>query len=97
MCYLVRFPAKYERFCALFVPNHQKSRNKRNGMDVEVDDGKQCPFVEHYDGFTHDLLANLRRLDGSIEPHPQYGVPVNLIAPKGTRKYWVKASTPVLG
>jgi hypothetical protein len=45
----------------------------------------------------HDVLANLRRLDGSIEPHPQYGAPVNLFAPKGTRKYWVKASTPVLG
>jgi hypothetical protein len=45
----------------------------------------------------HDVVANLRRLDGSIETHPQYGAPVNLFAPKGTRKYWVKASTPVLG
>ena len=66
-------------------------------MEVEVDDGKQCPFVEHYDGHLHDVLANLRRLDGNIETHPQYGAPVNLFAPKGTRKYWVKASTPVLG
>ena len=43
------------------------------------------------------IMVNLRRLDGNIETHPQYGAPVNLFAPKGTRKYWVKASTPVLG
>jgi hypothetical protein len=66
-------------------------------VKTDIDDAKQCPFVEHYDGFLHDVLANLRRLDGSIEPHPQYGAPVNLFAPKGTRKYWVKSSTPVLG
>ena len=70
-------------------------------MVADVDDTRQCPFVEHYDGNLHDVLANLRRLDGSIETHQQYGPPVKLFAPKGTRnldrKYWVKASTPVLG
>jgi hypothetical protein len=45
----------------------------------------------------HDVMANLRRLDGGIAAHQQYGPPVNLFSPKGTRKYWVKASTPVLG
>jgi hypothetical protein len=45
----------------------------------------------------HDVMANLRHLNGSIDTHAQYGPPVNLFAPKGTRKYWVKASTPVLG
>ena len=64
---------------------------------AEVDDTKQCPLSEHYDGNTHDVLANLRRLDGNIETHAQYGVPVNLFAPAGKRKYWVKASTPALG
>ena len=99
VCRVGRFPAKYERFCALYMPNHLKSKNKRNGSYVQIDDSKQCPFatVEYYDGFLHDLLANLRRLDGNIETHPQYGVLVDLFAPKGKRKYWVKASTPVLG
>ena len=79
------------------MPNHLKSKNKRNGVEVVVDESKQCPFAEHYDGHLHDVLANMRRLDGTIETHAQYGVPVNLFAPKGKRKYWVKASTPVLG
>ncbi len=29
--------------------------------------------------------------------HPVYGPPVNLFAPKDPRKYWIRASTPVLG
>ncbi len=64
---------------------------------VEVDDTKQCPFNEHYDGNMHDVLANLRCLDGNIETHPQYGIPVNLFTAAGKRKYWVKTSTPALG
>ena len=79
------------------MANHLKTRNRRHGVKTEVDDTRQTPFVEHYDGNLHDAVANLRRLDGSIAPHPQYGPPVNFFAPKGTRKYWVKASTPVLG
>jgi hypothetical protein len=97
LCSVGRFPSKYERFCALYVANHMKTKNRRQGVVDDVDNTRQCPFVEHYDGNLHDLLANLRRLDGSMETHPQYGPPVNLFAPKGARKYWVKASTPVLG
>ncbi len=97
VCYVGRFPAKYERFCAKYVPNNEKSKNKRNKKEVDIDDTRQCPFGEHYDGTTHDFLSNLRRIDGSIETHAQFGPPVNLFAPKGARKYWVKASTPVLG
>ncbi len=101
LCLVGRFSPKYERFCALYVANHVKTRNRRHGVVADVDDTRQCPFVEHYDGNLHDVLANVRRLDGSIETHSQYGgyygPPVNLFAPKGTRKYWVKASTPVLG
>ena len=54
-------------------------------------------LAEHYDADLHDFLSNLRRIDGTLPPHPQYGPPVNLFAPKGSRKYWVRASTPVLG
>ena len=85
-----RFPSKYERFCALYVANHMKTRNRRQGIVSEADDTRQCPFLEHYDGNLHDALANMRSLDGSIDPHPQYGPPVNFFALKGTQKYWVK-------
>ncbi len=50
-----------------------------------------------YDPDIHDALANLRRLDGSIPVHDKYGPPVYFFAPSGSRKYWVKQSTPVLG
>jgi hypothetical protein len=56
-----------------------------------------CPFAELYDADLHDFLSNLRRVDGSLPEHPQYGPPVNIFAPKGSRKYWIRASTPVLG
>ena len=92
-----RFHTKYERFCAHYVANYLKTKNRRSGIISAVDDTKQCPFHDDYDGYLHDCVANMRRLDGSIEPHPQYGPPVNLFAAKGTRKFWVKASTPVLG
>ncbi len=46
MCYVGRFPAKYECFCVLYVPNHLKSKNKRNREEVVVGESKQCPCVE---------------------------------------------------
>ena len=33
-----------------------------------------CPFADHYDADLHEFLANLRRIDGSLPPHLQYGV-----------------------
>ncbi len=38
LCYVGRFPAKYERFCAVYVANHLKTRNRRNGIVADVDD-----------------------------------------------------------
>jgi mRNA turnover protein 4 len=70
---------------------------RKLGMVVEVDDTKQCQFNEHYNGNTNEVLSNLRHLSGNIETHPQYCIPVNMFAPAGKRKYWVKASTPALG
>ncbi len=52
---------------------------------------------EHYDPNLHDLLANMRRLDGTLPPHDKFGPPVNLFAPKGSRKYWIKSSIPAFG
>ena len=57
-----------------------------------IDESKMCPFAEQYDADLHDFVSNLRRVDGSIAVHPQYGPPVNIFSPKGTRKYWVRAS-----
>jgi hypothetical protein len=79
------------------VPNNIKTKNRRNGVPLEIDESKMCPFAEHYDADLHDFVSNLRRVDGSLPLHPQYGPSVNIFAPKGSRKYWVRASTPVLG
>ncbi len=51
----------------------------------------------YYDDDIHDTVSNLRKLDGTIPVHPQYGVPLNFFAPKRAQKYWTKASTPELG
>ena len=91
------FPARFLRFGPLHTPNHLKTKAKRNDQAIGVDDGKSCPLQHMYDPDIHDALANLRRLDGSIPVHDKYGPPVNFFAPSGSRKYWVKQSTPVLG
>ena len=102
-CFLSgRFPSKFERFCAVFVANHVKTKNSRSGLPPrgEHDDAaKSCPFnsANHFDADIHDALANMRRLDGSPLPHERYGPPVNFFAAKGCRKYWITKETPVLG
>ena len=101
-CVSVRFPLKYEHFCAVFVANHIKTRNRRSGLPSrgdKDDDSKMCPFgnADNYDADIHDALANMRRLDGSPLPHEKYGQPVNCFAPKGSRKYWITKETPILG
>ncbi len=83
-------------FCAYFVPNYLKTRNRRSGHSIELDDPKQCPLVEHYDGCVHDALNHLLLLDGSMEPHAKHGPPVIFFATNGNCKYWVEASPPVL-
>ncbi len=70
---------------------------RRRDETSSADDSKMCPLAALYDADIHDALANLRRLDGSIPKHDKYGPSVNFFAPKGSRKYWVKSSTPVLG
>ena len=101
-CVSGRFPLKYEHFCAVFVANHIKTRNRRSGLPSRCDkddDSKMCPFgnADNYDADIHDALANMRRLDGSPAPHDKYGPPVNFFAPKGSRKYWISKRTPILG
>jgi hypothetical protein len=95
-CYFGRFPIKYERFGAHYIPNNLKIKNRRSGVPLEIDESKMCPFVELYDADLYDFLSNLRRVDGSLPVHPLYGPTVNLFAPKDSRKYWIRASTPVL-
>ena len=70
---------------------------KRKNEPVTFDDSKMCPLQTLYDPDIHDAIANLRRLDGNIPIHEKYGAPVNFFSPPGSRKYWVKASTPGLG
>jgi hypothetical protein len=92
------FPEKrFGRFGPIYYPPHQKQKMKKHDIPARVDASKMSPMEVYCDGDIHDAVANLRKLDGTIPVHPQYGVPVNFISPKGSHKYWIKASTPELG
>jgi hypothetical protein len=69
---------------------------RKNNVAVPVDESKMCPLEVYYDADVHDALANLRRLDGDIPVHSQYGMSVNFLPPKN-RAYWTKPSTAELG
>jgi hypothetical protein len=76
------FPDKrFDRFGPIYYAPHQKQKMKTN--DVPVDASKMCPMEVYYDGDIYDAVANMRKLDGTIPVHPQYGVPVIFFAPKG--------------
>ena len=70
---------------------------RKNNIPALVDESKMCPLELYYDADIHDAVANLRKLDGDIPVHPQYGMPVNFFAPQKTRKFWTKSSTAELG
>ena len=92
------FPDKrFDRFGPLYIPAYKKQHMKKNDVPVPVDDSRMCPLGVYYDADVHDALANMRRLDGEIPVHPQYGMSVNFFAPKKSRKYWTKPSTAELG
>ena len=84
---------RFDRFTPLYIPNFIKTRHRRNGTVIE--EAKPLPLVEQYDGNLHDFIGNLRRVNGSLEPHEKYGAPVNIFAPG--RKFWVKSSTSAFG
>jgi hypothetical protein len=78
------FPDKlFDRFDPINHPPHQKQKMKKNDIQVPVDASKMCPMEVYYDGDNHNPVANIRKLDGTIPVHPQYGVPVNFFAPQG--------------
>ena len=58
---------------------------------------KSCPLGHHYDPDLHDVISRLRIVDGSLPEHPKHGRSVNLFAPAGEPKYWVRKSTPPFG
>ena len=92
------FPDKrFDCFGPIYYPPLQKQKMNKNDVPGPVGAIKMCPMEVYYDGDIHDAVANMRKLDGTIPVHPQYGVPVNFFVPKGSRKYWTKASTPELG
>ncbi len=57
-CSFARFPPKYECFCTQYVPNNLKTKNRRSGIPVEIDESKMCPFADHYDADLHDGFQN---------------------------------------
>ncbi len=56
-----------------------------------------CSLEVYYDADVHDALANLRRLDGDIPVHPQYGMSVIFFDPQKSSKYWTRPSSAELG
>ena len=70
---------------------------KKHDVAAPVDNSRMCPLGVFYDADVHDALGNLRKLDGDIPVHPQYGMSVNFSAPQKSRKYWTKPSTAELG
>jgi hypothetical protein len=70
---------------------------RKNNVPALVDESKMSQLELYYDADIHDAVANLRKLDGDIPMHPQYGMPVNFFAPPKSRKFWTKSSTAELG
>jgi len=70
---------------------------RKHDVAVPVDDSRMCPLGVFYDADVHDALANLRKLDGAIPLHHQYGMSAKKFAPQKSRKYWTKPSTAELG
>ena len=56
-----------------------------------------CPLAHDSDLQICDAIANLCRLDGSIQPHKGHGRLVDFFTEKGYRKFWLKTSTPIFG
>ena len=74
---------------------------KQSGLDPrslsEELSRKSCPLAHNYDSELHDLISRLRIVDGSLPAHSEHGRSVNVFAPAGEPKYWVKKSTPPFG
>ena len=95
--YVCSFPGKFERFGPLYIAPHKLQAMRQNNVPSPVDPSKRCPLEMFYDADVHEAVANLRKLDGDIPVHPQYGMPVNFFAPQKSRKFWTKPSTAELG
>jgi hypothetical protein len=77
------FPGKqFDRFGPLYIPPHKKHSMRKNNVAVPVDESKMCPLEVYYDADVHDALANMRRLDGDIPVHHQYGMSDHCFAAK---------------
>ena len=84
----------FNYFCAVYRTSHQRRKaNRQEAADPE--ESKMCPLAHAFDLQIHDAIANLRRLDGSIQPHKDHGRSVDFFTEKGKRKFWLKSRTPV--
>ena len=93
-CWQLGWAVNY--FCAVFRTSHQRRKaNRQEAADPEDSESKICPLAHDFDLQIHDTVANLRRLDGSIQPHKDHGRSVDFFTEKGKRKFWLKSSTPV--
>ena len=83
-------------FCAVYRTSYQRRKaNRHEAPDHE--ELKTCPLAHNFDLQIHNAIGNLRWLDWSIQPHKDHGRSVNFFAENGKQKFWLKASTLVLG
>ena len=47
-----------------------------------------CPFAHDFDLQIHCAIVNLHSLDGSIQPHKDYGRSVDFFTEKGKPEFW---------
>ena len=91
---------RYEHFARPYFASYTKTKMSRvadlKALSEELS-SKSCPLGHEYDPDLHYAVAHFRILDGSLPEHPSLGRSVNLFAPVGEEKFWVKSDTPVFG
>ncbi len=61
---------RFDRFCPIYYSLHQKQKMEKNDIPAPVEASKMCPMEVYYDGDIHDAVANMRKLDGTIQFTP---------------------------
>jgi hypothetical protein len=73
-----------------------KTKIRRSGVPIDIDESKMCPFAELYDADLHNFCltcVGLMALFQCIRSMAHRSI-FSLLK---IRKYWIRASTPVLG
>ncbi len=67
---LCSFHTKYERFGPLYVANHVRTKARRSGHEIGIDESKICPLQTVYDAKIHDAVGRWPICVALMEPFP---------------------------